>query len=270
MFLSALVALAATTMSTGCHRGPDTIDRVQPNAIKKAMLDGEWYFQTKVVDVPGGMTHGFMVPAVVGWSTDPERIAFDIQEYFLYIRRATELIDGSQSYSQDWDDDLDSHAILAAYAIESHFDIVQDYNPVTGEKFNVIVENTTDRPWWEREFIRVDWSVNLAPNYELGEGLELVDQEPIAFYVQDECTPQDETAISVEDRCIPDDTSTWCGTKKAVPFYAVTSTSPTPSSPRRGWWTPRVSGRYPPAGSSATIPTNAWPPPTTPECPSGN
>ena len=205
MFLSVLVALAAATMFAGCHKGPNIIDRVQPNAIKKAMLDGEWYFQTKVVDVPGGMTHGFMVPAVVGWSTDPERIAFDIQEHFLYIRRATELIDGSQSYSQDWDDELDSHAILAAYTIESHFDIIQDYNPVTGEKFNVIVENTTDRPWWDREFIRVDWSVNLAPNYELGEGLELVDQEPIAFYVQDECTPQDETAISVEDRCIPDD-----------------------------------------------------------------
>ena len=44
----------------------------------------------------------------------------------------------------------------------SHFDIRRAYNPTTGEELNVVVENTTDRPWYEREYIRVDWSKNLA------------------------------------------------------------------------------------------------------------
>ena len=51
--------------------------------------------------------------------------------------------------------------IVASYAIESHFDIRRDYNPQTGEQLNVIVENSQDRPWYEREHMRVDWSKNL-------------------------------------------------------------------------------------------------------------
>src|SRR5262249_40768916 len=34
---------------------------------------------------------------------------------------------------------------------------------------NVIVENTTDRPWNERKYIRVDWSVNqIGSNFNIG------------------------------------------------------------------------------------------------------
>ena len=38
--------------------------------------------------------------------------------------------------------------------VTSHFDVKRDYNPGTGEQTNVIVENTTDRPWNERQFMR--------------------------------------------------------------------------------------------------------------------
>jgi hypothetical protein len=37
---------------------------------------------------------------------------------------------------------------------------VHDYNPQTGEELNVVVENTTDRPFYAREYMRVDWSSN--------------------------------------------------------------------------------------------------------------
>ena len=33
-------------------------------------------------------------------------------------------------------------------------------NPRTGEETNVIVENTTDRPWYDREYMRVECSLN--------------------------------------------------------------------------------------------------------------
>ncbi|MCA9547488.1 MAG: zinc-dependent metalloprotease, partial [Myxococcales bacterium] len=51
---------------------------------------------------------------------------------------------------------------IATFPITSHFDIIREYNANTGEQSNVIVENATDRPWWEREYIRVDWAGGAA------------------------------------------------------------------------------------------------------------
>lgn len=198
-------ALAMAVVAAGCDPAPETVSHVQPNVIKKAMLKGEWYFQKKVVDVPGGMLQGLMIPAVVGWSTDPERVRFDVQEEYLYIRRTTELIDGAQSSAEENPDGVDTGAIVAAFVIESHFDIVRQTNPVDGVEYDLYAENATDRPWWERDYIRVDWSRNLVPNFELGEGFELMDQAPVPFYVQDECTPDLELASDLDDRCVPDD-----------------------------------------------------------------
>ena len=50
--------------------------------------------------------------------------------------------------------------VIAAYKILSHFDIRRSYNPVTGEDLNINEENTTDRPWYQRDYMRVDWSTN--------------------------------------------------------------------------------------------------------------
>ncbi|MCS6858227.1 MAG: hypothetical protein NZM37_10995, partial [Sandaracinaceae bacterium] len=50
---------------------------------------------------------------------------------------------------------------VAAYRILGHFDIRRVYNSTTGEEQNIIVENATDRKWWERRFMRVDFSRNL-------------------------------------------------------------------------------------------------------------
>ena len=51
---------------------------------------------------------------------------------------------------------------LLIFAIYSHFDVKREYNAGTGEQTNVIAENTTDRPWEERQYMRVDWSTNHA------------------------------------------------------------------------------------------------------------
>jgi hypothetical protein len=48
-------------------------------------------------------------------------------------------------------------APMFAYRIDSHFDVKYEYNPNTGEKTNVLVENTTDRYWYERDYVRVGW-----------------------------------------------------------------------------------------------------------------
>ena len=44
---------------------------------------------------------------------------------------------------------------------EQALQIIRDYNATTGEETNVIRE-TTERPWYDREFIRVDSSNNLV------------------------------------------------------------------------------------------------------------
>ncbi len=57
-------------------------------------------------------------------------------------------------------------APMMAYPITSHFDIRQDYHPGTGEAINVKVENTTDRLWFERAYMRVAWGAGAAMSAE--------------------------------------------------------------------------------------------------------
>src|SRR5690606_39997634 len=44
----------------------------------------------------------------------------------------------------------------------SHFAVTRRYNEATGEQRNIVEENDADRPWYEREYMRVAWSKSLA------------------------------------------------------------------------------------------------------------
>jgi hypothetical protein len=128
----------------------------------------------------GDSTGGFL-----GFSLP--RIRWVIDENFLYAYRDYELVgDPEDPFFVRGDEDPNYLGQpVAAYAIDSHFDIRRTYNSVTGEEQNVIVENTTDRHWYERQFMRVDWSQNLvAPSFT--DGGFLVQSESVATYVRDE------------------------------------------------------------------------------------
>ncbi len=147
--------LAALAALTGCASDQETINRVQPDgAVQKSLLlEGEWYTHTTVIDTDFGSL------TFVGDGDTFQRIKFEVQRDFLVARRVDEWIrnsEGTQSISGQGE----KTAVVAMYPILSHFDIKRDYNPVTGEEQNVIGENTVDRPWNEREFIRVDWKQN--------------------------------------------------------------------------------------------------------------
>ncbi len=180
---SLLVALAlcgavASLTLAGCAEERAPIDRVQPNALEKSMFTGQWYYQRTVVDVPSGSGFTF-----VG-STDfsgLKRITFDIQEDTLLVRRYTELVEGADDRAVTGEDY--EGEVIAAFRIESHFDITRQYNSTTGEELNILFENTSDRPWYEREYMRVDWSQNLVTNYDLD--FEAASVENIPFYVQE-------------------------------------------------------------------------------------
>ncbi|MCC6873151.1 MAG: hypothetical protein IT378_02490 [Sandaracinaceae bacterium] len=119
------------------------------------------------------------------------RIRWVIDENFLYAYRDYEIVaDTEDPFAIEGDEDPNFLGQpVAAFAITSHFDIRREYDSVTGEERNVVVENTNDRHWYERQFMRVDWSVNLISGY-FGAGYELTElfgqarREPASLFVQ--------------------------------------------------------------------------------------
>jgi len=186
-----LVALASTF---GCQTTGEEIDRVQTNLVDKSVFEGEWWYAQTVVDVDGdeagiaGTFNGMMGWADLGvdegGSGSVARIRWVIDEDFLFAYRAYELIDGGN------DDGREAEfrgQPLAVFGIESHVDVRYDYNGLTGERTNVRVEDTSDRRWYERQFIRVDWSQNLVTSFYYLTGADLfgnITRESAPFFFQ--------------------------------------------------------------------------------------
>ncbi len=218
-----LGGLLVVTLAPSCAEERPVINRVQPNTIEKTYLDGEWYFQTTVVEVPAAVT-----PGIVGDSRFPnmQRIRWDIQEHTLYAHRSYELIQNSDGDNGDMEAEVPvtedgrpyMGAIVAAFAIESQFDIVRRYNETTGEEINVIEENTVDRPWYEREFLRVDWSQNLVTDFTFY-GDDEIDAASVPYYVQ-------ENGGNPDDRPVFEDSY----------FDVTTQLAVTPGSLDVEWW----------------------------------
>ncbi|WP_053236233.1 zinc-dependent metalloprotease [Sandaracinus amylolyticus] len=171
----------------GCAEGRDPINQVQPGALHRSVLeDSEWYYQQTVIDSPYSAGYTF-----VGEQGELERIRWEVQEEFLVARRAYEYIAGSETNGISGDA-TETGAPVAMYRIESHFDIRRAYNPVTGEELNILTENSTDRPWYQRDYIRVDWSENLITDNSflvLARVFDGIETEPAAYYVEDPSHP---------------------------------------------------------------------------------
>lgn len=165
VLLTALLAL----WGPACGR-PGTVDRVQPNFVDKSLFEGEWWMTQTAIDVGAdvqGVTWsgdmGFADRGVDGGqSVSLARIRWVIDEDTLFAFRAYELVDGSNTAGRDPDY---RGQPIAAYRIESHFDIRREYNPLTGEPLNVRVENTDDQRWYDQPYMRVDWSRNLVRSF---------------------------------------------------------------------------------------------------------
>ncbi len=201
LFVAAFVA--------SCAEDVGTIDRTQPYKIKKSYLEGEWYMRQTVVDVP--FNTGF---TFIGEQGSTSLIQWDIQENYLIAYRTYEHNPGAEAYLNKGNEPYGTYCVnkdvstdfkalgfnqdcpegyklvskkafygtpLAAYAITSHFDIKRQYNSQTGEQNNVIEENESDRPWYERDYMRVDWSLNLIANFEFGSP-DKIPQQGIAYY----------------------------------------------------------------------------------------
>ena len=144
-----------------CTERPKDISRVQPNLVAKSDLEGEWYMMQTVVDIPPTTYFTF-----IGETSVLERVHWDIQEDMLIAYRSYERLRGAESTSIQTPFD-GTEAPIAAYRIINHVDVQREYNSSTGEQSNVISENTADRPWFDRQYVRVDWSASLVPNFEM-------------------------------------------------------------------------------------------------------
>lgn len=183
----------------GCAEERPPIDRVQANALAKSFFvgkladpkdDPEFYMHVSVIDVMFGANSDGLITSADGQAMT--RIRWEITEKALLGRLRYELVQDSDKKGLRTTAD---GQLVAAFAIEKHFDIRHDYNSTTGEETNVIVENDTDRPWYQREHFRVDWSKNLISDaYTLDTLAQIginyaVEWEPLAYYVNDPASP---------------------------------------------------------------------------------
>ena len=176
--LNRFVALVLVLAVAGCAQSVGEIDRTQPNLIPKSQFDGVWYYQRTVVDVPSGNGFTFVGSADFGGL---DIVSFHLEENVLLVRRHLELIDGADDLASaglDYEGE-----VVAAFPVQ-HIDVQRQYNAATGEQTNVIVENMSDREWYDREFVRVQWGTDLVHDLRFDFNRVLV--EPLSFYPQTE------------------------------------------------------------------------------------
>lgn len=155
LFTTMLIAMFMVVMGCAEERPPRSY--VQPHVLAKTDFTGDWYYAPTVVDVGFASTVTFIGET----SMDVAIIRWEIQEDTILARLAYDRITGAEASShEDWKGE-----IVGAWAI-SHFDIIRDYNASTGEETNIIRE-TTERPWYQREFMRIDWSANKSTSWAL-------------------------------------------------------------------------------------------------------
>ena len=167
-------ALVAAAMAAGCAQDVGDIDRTDPNKIKKTDLTGTWFMTKTITGVPGSF-HAYDL--YEGQMFETDRVIFEIDENYLKVRRSYPLVpgrddvsrglEGPSSYEELYGNGTFANGdLLGVYPIVSHFDVQRQYDAATGEQSNVIVENTSDRNWYEREYMRVDWSKNANVSWE--------------------------------------------------------------------------------------------------------
>jgi hypothetical protein len=145
----------------GCAQTVEDIDRTQPNKVSKATFNSgqEWYYRQTVVDTDQQGSFIFE-----GLQSPLKRVRWVITQNTLYACSTTPTVE-HEGDAPILNDDLvgeSCYGIVAAFPIVDHFDVQRAYNTATGEQSNVLVENRSDRPWYDRDYMRVNWSRNMV------------------------------------------------------------------------------------------------------------
>lgn len=212
--LRVLTGLGLLAWLAGCATNVGPIDRTQHDKLEKKLFAGVWFMTQTVIDTPYNAAFTFVGETNFGQTG---KVVFDIQEKTLVVYPVNEYVEGAEAkwrverLFKYWDDacltreseqyqcvdgkdnatDPDRTCCfvevyvgqpVAAFEIVSHFDVQRQYNAQTGEQSNVLEENTTDRKWWQRRYIRVNWAKNLVQDFTFM--ARLVEQKAVDYYVQ--------------------------------------------------------------------------------------
>ncbi len=195
------VSLLGALVLASCAEERPPINRVQPYALKKSDFVGkdlkdpkdnpEFWTQATLIDVGYGAAQFGLFNST--FTQNLSRIRWQITEDYLFARLAYERV--ADSDGKGAGKAVNDGQIVAAFRIEKHFDVSREYNPTTGEQINVLNENATDRPWYQREYMRVDWSRNENTDAYDFDTLSLlgiyggVKYEPLAYDVTNPSDP---------------------------------------------------------------------------------
>lgn len=204
------LALLSGLAVVACAEERPPIDRVQPDVLEKSFFvgdllqdpsdDPEFYQQGTLVDVGFGASQDGLFTNT--YAQPLNRVKFQITENYLIARITYERINDSDGKGAG--PATNDGVIAAMYKIDKHFDIQKVYNSTTGEELNIVEENASDRPWYERKYMRVDWSSNLATDTYDFDTLSMmavyggVTYEPMAYYINDPDDP-DAPHFDLED-----------------------------------------------------------------------
>jgi hypothetical protein len=218
-FARQLLPLALLTLAlSACQESRGERSYVQTNVLRKDVLEGEWYYSRWVVDHNFESSYfTFKGDATWDYSTSTmARIRWIIDENYLYAVRTYEVVAGANI---DGGSSTFLGEPLAAFPIDSHFDIQRQYNPATGETAIVTEENTRDRMWWERDYMRVDWTTNNVMGYywaglDAYEALGYVERQAVALPCDEGSECPDGWQVAVENADCPQS----CRDVMRVPF----------------------------------------------------
>ena len=195
----ALLVLSAGLF--GCVEDVGLIDRTHPNKVLKSQFQGVWYNIQTVVDIPASSAFTFIGETYAGGLSSAAKVIFDIQEDVLIVYPVVEFVEGAEEdyvikrkIRNYWELDEDGEIAdkwlevytgqpIAAFAISKHFDVQRQYSSSTGDENNVVEENTSDRKWWQRKYVRVDWSNNKITDF--GFVARSIDAQGVDYYVED-------------------------------------------------------------------------------------
>jgi hypothetical protein len=139
-------------LTQGCAEPVEDINTIHTQYLPKTMFEGTWYYRQMVVGSDPTVSWG----AMIGFETDTEKVVWEVRENLLLAYRSHEGFEGID------EDDTQPGARyrgepIAAFDINGHYDIERGYNAQTGEQSNRISTNTSDRPWFERDYITINF-----------------------------------------------------------------------------------------------------------------
>lgn len=166
-----------------CATEPEPLDRTQPEAVNKAIFNGEWIYKATVTDTDWDNKFTFIGEETSSYMGDAFKLRWEITMDYLNAYKVAQrymTLDGRLV-----ENDAGDKSLVLSFRIKKHYDIRYRYNSTTREDLNVIEENY-DRPWNEREYMEVDWSQNLATNVSNPLQMDLASgdlvREPVSVY----------------------------------------------------------------------------------------